>query len=154
MNELTDIQLLDRCSEAFKSVRTSLYEACAYLYQIEQNGAWEGKYSSFSEYVEQECQISRGQASKLLTVWRYFVIERGVSQAKLEKIDAEKLYLATKLPQETFSGVRSPDDLLTIAREWSRQDFRDELASHEGVDCGHPEGKRIVLCGICSKRVG
>lgn len=147
MNNLSKTILHD-CSEAFKAARRSVYEGAALLYQIQQENAWEGHFSGFSEYVEQECQLSKGYASKLLQAWEFYVIEGGVSPRNLVGVDAEKLYLATKLP----SG--SVQQRFVKACEWSRSDFRDELASSEGVDCGHPDEKRVIICGQCSRRVG
>lgn len=146
--------ILKDCSDAFNLARKSIYEGTALLYRIEQEKLYTGHFESFSAYVEGECQLSKGYASKLLTAYRFYCIDRGVSHDKLDGIDPEKLYLSTKLPQETLTSVRSPEDLLVYAREWSREDFRDELHSKMGVDCRHPEDKRIVLCGVCNKRVG
>lgn len=139
--------ILRECSEAFKAARRSVYEGAALLYQIDQTNAWEGHFGSFSEYVEQECQLSKGYASKLLQSWEYYVVNGGVSPRNLVGVDAEKLYLATKLPKGT------PEQRFVKAMEWSRADLRDELASDEAGDCQHPDEKRIVLCTVCGKRL-
>lgn len=153
MTELQNFTLLKNGADCFNAARKNLYAGAAILYEIEQTKAWEGSYSSFTEYVEQQCQLSKGFASKLLQSWKFYVVDRGVSHAKLEGVDAEKLYLSTKLPQETLTGIRSPDDMLLIAREWSREDLRAELSTHDGKECDHPEDKRVILCGCCGKRV-
>lgn len=148
MNELIKYGLLRTAAEYFQTARTHIYAGAKLLYEIDQTNAWEGKYSSFSEYVEQECQLSRGFASKLLQAWKYYVIDGGVSHDKLVGIDAEKLYLALRLP----SG--SPEDKLLKAREWNRDDLRAELSTTDGMECQHPEEKHVILCGKCSRRIG
>lgn len=147
MKLLTNQELLKDAAQCFKEARKNIYEGAALLYQIDESKAWEEHYSSLSEYVEQECQISRGFASKLLTLWRFYVIERGVAQKNLHGIDYEKLYMAIKLPQASGPS----ENLLTIAREWNREDIRAELSTTDGKECEH--GKTIRLCTNCGKRV-
>lgn len=141
-------QVLKEAADAFKSARRSVYEGAALLHRIKEESLYEGQFSSFNEYCETECQLSRGYVSKLLTAYEYYVIDQKVSPRNFYDIDYEKLYFSTKLPTGT------PEQRLVKAREWSRDDFRAELSSKEGVDCAHPEDKHIVLCGVCSKRVG
>lgn len=147
MTELST-QVLTDAAECFQNARRSIYEGAALLYRIREENLYEGQFSSFGEYVEQECQLSKGYASKLLQAWEYYVIEGGVSPRNLQGVDAEKLYLAIKLPTGT------PEQRFIKAHEWSRQDFRDELSTKDGLDCAHPEDKRVILCGVCLKRVG
>lgn len=141
--------LLDKAADCFTAARKNIYDGAKYLYEINETNAWEGRYSSFSEYVEQECQISKGFASKLLQVWKFYVIDRGATPRSIEGVDAEKLYLATKLPQD---DKRSSTDLITIAREWNREDFRAAITP--AVDnCDHPPECRVTLCTQCHSRV-
>lgn len=139
--------ILADAAKCFNEARKNVYGGAALLYQIQENKLWEGQYSSFSEYVEQECQIGKSQASKLIQAWKYYVIEGGVSQNKLTGIDADKLYLTTKLPTGTI------EQRLVKAREWNRDDLRAELSTVDGEECKHPEGKRVVLCGVCGRKV-
>lgn len=147
MHSLAATVLRD-AAQCFQNARRSVYEGAELLYRIREESLFIGQFSSFKEYVEQECQLSAGYASKLLTAWEYYVVNGGVSPRNLVGVDAEKLYLATKLP------TGSVQQRFVKACEWSRSDFRDELASSEGVDCAHPEDKRVIICGQCSKRVG
>lgn len=140
--------ILSDAAACFNSARKNVYAGAALLYQIQEHNLWEGKYSSFSEYVEQECQIGKSQASKLVQAWKYYVVDGGVPQGKLTGIDADKLYLAAKLPTGTV------EQRLVKAREWNRDDLRAELSTVDGKECEHPEDKRVTICGICSKRVG
>lgn len=146
MKQLSPTILADAAA-CFKNARKNVYEGAALLYQIDENNIWEGQYSSFSEYVEQECQIGKSQASKLIQAWRYYVIEGGVSKSQLVGIDADKLYLTTKLPTGTV------EQRLIKAREWNRDDLRAELSTVDGKECDHPDNKRVVLCGVCGRRV-
>jgi len=145
--ELSNNKLLTDTATCFKMARKGIYEGTRLLYQVRETNAWEGAFSSFSEYVEQECQISRSGASKLLQVWEYYVLEGRVSQLNLEGVDSEKLYMALKLPTGTA------EEKLLKAREWNREDLRAELYTTGGNDCEHPSENRVTICGQCSKRV-
>lgn len=146
MNELSTNVLRD-AAQCFQNARRSVYEGAALLYRIRKESLYEGQFSSFGEYIETECQLSPGYVSKLLTAWEYYVVEGGVSPRNLEGVDAEKLYLATKLP------AGSTEQRFIKAHEWSRRDLRDELSTKDGKECEHPAESRVTICGVCSKRV-
>lgn len=146
MGKLTTT-ILKEAANCFSQARKNVYQGAEFLYQIQKHAMWEGSYSSFNEYVETECQLSKSYASKLIQVWTFYVIEGGLPQKDLLEIDAEKLYLSTKLPRG------SVEQRLVRAREWSRDDMRAELASDEHGDCRHPKDKRVVLCGVCGRRL-
>lgn len=137
--------ILDQAAQCFTSARRNIYEGTALLYRIDQEKSWEGQFSSFGEYVEQECQLSQGYASKLLQSWKFYVIDGGLSQAKLNGVDAEKLYLALKLPDGT------PEKRLIQAQTLSRQELRAELAEKDGEDCQHEQ--TVTICSRCHQRV-
>ena len=140
--------ILKDASVAFHNARRSVYDGVRLLYIIHEENLWQAQYSAFGEYVEQECQISAGHASKLISLWKFYVVEGGVHQKQLVGIDADKLYLAAKLPTGTI------EQRLVKAQEWNRRDLKDALAEDEnGVDCQHPEDKRVVICGVCQRRV-
>lgn len=145
---ITPRTVLKQAAGFFKDARRSIYEGAALLYKIEQEKLWEGAYSSFTEYVEEECQLSRGFASKLLQVWKYYAIEGGVLPQNLSGVDSDKLYFAMRLPSGTV------EERLVKAREWNRGDLRAELSTTEDGDCQHPEESRIILCSKFGKRVG
>lgn len=129
--------LLARCSEAFKRLRTSVWEAAGLLYQVREENAAGADLRAFSRYVEQDLGVSRGFASKLLKAYEHFVIEGGVSLAKLQGLDHEKAYLATRL-----GG--SVADQLSKALTLSRNELREEQAEDEPHD-----HRWVTVCSIC-----
>lgn len=140
--------VLKEASDCFKNARRSVFEGVELLFCIQKETLYDGAYTSFWEYVEQECQLSRGQASKLLQSYEFYVLKGGVSHAKLTDIDPEKLYLALKLPTGTV------EQRLVKAREWNRRDLQDALSEDEnGGQCTHPADKHVTICGVCQRRV-
>lgn len=135
--------LLQSASNAFKDARRGLMEGAQYLFQIDQENAWELHYSSFGEFVEQECQISRSSASKLLQTYKFYVIDHGVSPAKIENIDTEKLYAALRLEGDV-------EKKLAMAETLSRSEIRNELKDPDD-SCLHEH--TYTICRACHKRV-
>ncbi len=142
---ITDV--LDLAAHCFGQARHKFVEGSAHLYKIQEEKLWEGKYSSFGEFVEQGCGISEAFASKLVKVYRYYHIEHGLSPRKLEAIDTEKAYMAINL-----NG--NPEHKLLKAQEWNRQELKDELASGpNGEDCEHKVLVVKHFCKACSRAV-
>lgn len=136
--------ILKDCAVAFKSARQGLLQGAALLSTISKDKLWENDYTSFGEYVEQECQISQGYASKLITAYEHYVVQGGLSHAKLSATDPEKLYLAIKL-------IGTPEEQAVKAETLTRTELKQEIVSQDGVECAHPT--HITICSQCHVRV-
>lgn len=143
INMKPTLQILDSAAQCFTDARKNLIEGAALLYEISAGELWKEKYDSFGEYVEEECRISQGMASKLVNIHGYFVLKAGVSPAKLTHIDSEKLYLAMSLPG-------TPQKQLASAESLTRSEMRAELKDPQDK-CLHEECFKI--CRACHKRV-
>jgi hypothetical protein len=137
------IQILDSAAECFGSARKNLMEGAKLLYEISTGELWKERHDSFGAYVEEECKISQGMASKLVNVYGYFVLKAGVPHAKLTSIDTEKLYLAMSLPGTPLKQLASAESL-------TRSEIRAELKDPEDK-CLHE--KCFKICSNCHKRV-
>lgn len=136
--------ILRDCATAFKEVRRTVNGAAKMLWEISEKELWKGQFQSFGEYLERECQISSSFAAKLVRVYGHYVLDNRASERQIEAIDAEKLYLASRL-QLPF------DQQLIRASSWSRQELRAELASGGNSECTHPS--KIEICTKCHARV-
>jgi hypothetical protein len=94
--------------------------------------------------VESECQISASYASKLVKTYEHYVIQGGLSHAKLKATDPEKLYLAIALKG-------SPERQAVKAETLSRQELKAETHEVDGKDCEHLT--TIKICANCHARV-
>jgi len=141
----TTFNILETAASCFKQAQKNLIQGAALLYQINSEKTWESNYSSFGEFVEQECGISTSMASKLLKAYSFYAIEAKIPQQELENVDYEKLYLTTALKDMT------PEEKLIRAKSWSRSEIKAELHQKDGKDCEHPE--TIHICATCHKRV-
>lgn len=135
------MNLLDETITIFQTIRSGVVLAMQKLYQVKEEGAWEGKYSSFGEFVEEGLGISQGFASKLLTVNKHYLLEGAVSPEQITGIDYEKLYMASKL------GGRV-EEQLAKAKTLSRS----ELKLEKGDEDQHAH-EPITICRHCSVRL-
>lgn len=136
------INLIDETLKIFRTVRASMVMAMQKLYEVHSTDAWKGRYSSFGEFVEDGCGVSQGTASKLLKVYKHYVLEGGVSQRNLEGVDSEKLYLAISLKG-------TPEEKLEKARALSRTELKLERNDEE--PCLHEN--LITICSNCRLRI-
>lgn len=136
--------VLERAAKCFTSARQSVMDGTPLLHEIREKRLYDGRYASFGEYVEQECQISQSFAAKLCKVYEHYVIQGGVARAQLKEVDSEKLYLAISLPG-------TPDFQAVRAQTWSRAEIKAELASNGGEECLHTE--QVTICAHCHKRI-
>jgi len=134
--------VLDETASFFTTARQNLMAGAAGLYKIRTEELWKEKYASFAEYLE-DIQVSQGMASKLISTFQFYVLDNGFSQAKLENIDHEKLYLALKLEG-------TAEKKYTSALTLSRQELRQEVIDPND-ECTHPE--TIKICASCHRRV-
>lgn len=137
---------LEKAVACFGAARKRMAEGSAYLYMISEQKLWDnGQYSSFGEFAESGCGISEAMASKLVKVYKYYVVDNAISLRKLEELDTEKAYLAINLNGQ-------PEHKLLKASEWNRQELKDALAENpDGSECGH---KVLIIkhqCKACSR---
>lgn len=136
------MNLLDTTSEAFRRFKSQVIECMALLWEVKQTEAWKEKYESMEEYIDQDLGVSKGFASKLLTVYGHYVIEGKVSLRNLRGIDYEKLYLASSLPLPVEKQLAKAETL-------SRSELKLERADRNGEH----ECTPITICSKCYKRL-
>ena len=135
------MNLISETPKLFEQGRKLLMQGIKNLWEIRDKGLWKGMTSSFTEYVEDVCQLDKGQASRYLAVYEHFVLHGGVEHAQLGAIDPERLYVARKLKGNI-------DYQLTVAKELSRNELRATITDKD--DCDRHEW--IEICTKCHKR--
>lgn len=136
--------ILDLAPQCFSSARQSIIEGAGYLHQIRERNLWQGRASSFGEYVENECQLSQGYASKLLKAYEHYVLNGGLSRQDIAGVDPEKLYLAIALPG-------TPQEQAIQAQTLSRSEIKTTAAATPEGECSH--AAHITICAVCHKKL-
>lgn len=138
------MNLLDKTEELFHKARISIVEALIALYACHEQEAWKERYGSWGEFVE-VLGLSQSDASKKIKSYTHYVIEGGVSPAKLGEIDLEKAYLAISLDG-------TPEEQIEKAGLLSRQEIKSQK-EYEKHGFEH-EHEIISICKKCSLRLG
>lgn len=131
------MNLLDKTRKSFATVRSSIVEAMQFLWQVKETEAWKESYESFGEYVEQDLGISQGFASKLGTINKTYLLEGGLSPEKLEGIDHDKLYAASRLEGTV-------EEKLAKAMTLSRSELKAEKSDETPHTASFQE-----ICTVC-----
>lgn len=137
--ELTTQDLISSTRELLNAVRGSSIKIGENLYNIKQTLE---SGTDWGDFLRDQFDIGESFASKLMSIHRVLVVEGGISPAKLEGIDGEKLYLSLKL-------AGSAEEKVAKAQTLTRRDLREER-----VDDGHVHsGETVVIHKCCGMRV-
>lgn len=134
MNELTVDGLVQQTKDLLGAVRGSLIKVAQNLYQIKESYTDDKAWGSF---VEEELGISQSFASKLLTINRVYLLEGGLPSERIEGVDYEKLYAATKLDGSVEEKVAKASTL-----------SRSELKQVKNQEKPH-KGQFGSYCSVC-----
>lgn len=138
-------QVLDKCAELFQAGRKNLLAAAGLLYKIKQEELYKVQFETFTEYVEEQCLMDIGQASRLLTTFEHYVVKGGLEPAQLAEINPEKLYLARSLEG-------SPQQQSVKALTLSKQELKSQrILEQTGEEHEH---EPVSICKTCHQRLG
>lgn len=137
MNELTS-PLIQQTKDLLNAVRGSSIKIGENLHNLKTQLPED---TNWADFIRDEFDISESFASKLMTVFKAFVLEGGVSQERLEGIDSEKLYLAAKLEG-------TPDEKIAKASTLTRRELKEERNDEEPH-----EHIPVSICKTCSIRL-
>lgn len=96
------------------------------LWKVSQDKLWEGRFSSWAEFVEsaEGLNKSQGWASKHIAIHEFYTLEGGLLPEQLEGAATESLYMARALPG-------SPEEKVAMARSLSRRELKETKNEHE-----------------------
>lgn len=143
MNEITapkELSEVDKAIFLVKLADSAVSATRALIHKIFADKLWEGRYSSFGEFVESGLNKSQSWASKQLAVYKHYHLEGGIAQELLE-LDTEKLYLAAK-------SEGTPEEQLARAKTLNRLELKQEAneeTPHEHIP--------VSICRVCSIRL-
>lgn len=139
MNQLSTQDLISSTRDLLNAVRGSSIKIGENLHLIKQNT---DASVNWGDLLRDEFDISESFASKLMSIYKGFVVEGGMPREALEGIDSEKLYLALKLDG-------TAEEKIAKAQTLTRRDLREER-----VDDGHVHsGETVLIHKCCGMRV-
>lgn len=142
---MTPSNYLRETIDVVKQIETRFLELAARLYNIRANDLWREGHESYEDFLE-VAKISRGNASMLAKVHEYYVLNGGMTEAKLIGAPYSTLYEA--IPLIADEGVES---VVAKVKLLTRAEIKDEVRDEKHGDCKHEE--IIQICAHCKKRV-
>ena len=140
----THKDILEETPLLFSKARGQIMRGVRNLWEIRDKGLWAGSTSSFTEYVEDVCQLDKGQASRWLTSYEHYAIQGGVDFAQLGAVNPDRLYLARNLKG-------TPKQQMEKALQLSRSELKAQ-AVYEETGSEH-ECVPVTFCRICHRRM-
>lgn len=135
-------ETIDLC----KQIETRFLELSARLYKIKENRLWEGSYESYNEFLD-VARISAGNASKLTSIYQYYVVDGGKDQKQLVGIGYSNLYEAIPLIER--DGI---DVAIVKADTLTRNEIQEEVRDERHGVHKHTLGdERWGKCEVCNK---
>lgn len=129
-----------------KHIESRFIELSERLYTIQNEKLWQSRYDSFNEFLE-DAHITPGEASKLIKIFRTFVIENGVDHSKLSGIGYSKLYEVIPLVEKEGAEMA-----VTKASTLMRSEIQDEVRDKKYGVHDHVVGpERWGACSVCNK---
>jgi hypothetical protein len=122
------------------------------LHKIREEKLWISGYESFEDYCMNLKTYNYGTISKLITVYKKFVLEYEISQEKLAEVGYTVLYKAHKV----LGDKKDAEEFVDNAIIWTGSDINREISSRkigkDIKDCEHEETIVIRLCKTCGER--
>ena len=144
MND-TSITLVEELVEETRGLLTRgkelLVQVAYNLYTLRESGEWKGEYDTFPKYCQEVFELSQSTTSKYMAVAEYFSAK--FLPEDIGPVAMENLYLSTKLEG-------SPEENLSKAKTWSRDDFK--IAKSEDEPHAFEKVCYCKVCGLSEER--
>lgn len=117
------------------------------LYKIKEERVWEIDHRSYAEFL-MEIRVSEGTASKLVAIYKRFVLEYDMPYEKLAECSWNSLYQL--LPLATTKD--KAEELIDDAASLKRGDVEEKVREVNHPDCAHEDTYKLVVCRDCGYR--
>lgn len=132
------------------SIEESFLELGARLMNIRDNCLYEGQWESFEDYLLEFKNISEGTASRLINIYKKFVVEYNFAPKLLAEAGGWSV-LAETLPN--VNSLQEAEYWLGEATALTRTHLRRTLKEHKtGIKmdtCAHLETYTLQICKTC-----
>lgn len=122
------------------------------LHRIKEQKLWQSGYESFEDYCMELKLYNMGTISKLITVYKKFILEYQLPQEKLAGVGYTVLYKA----HSVIKSKEDAEEFVENATIWTGSDINREIASRKSGkdidDCDHENTILVKICKDCGQR--
>ncbi len=134
-----DLSVLETTIVLSRNIDSAIEVLRPLVYKVFAENLWEGKFSSFSEYVEspEGLNKSQGYGSRLKNVEEHYIIKGGATHEQIAGIDDYCLYEARKItkfkqPDGTYRDA-TIEDQIAIAKTLNRKEIKQTLVDQDAT---------------------
>lgn len=122
------------------------------LYQISTANLWMGVYDSFELFLD-ELKVSPATASKLINVYKTFVIKFGMGTEELVKSGWSSLYQVIPLCVDAQSAKEWVEKSSLHTRKDLEIEVQEKKRGVSQYECPHKNSYRIEVCKDCGSKI-
>lgn len=152
MNQIINNKYIKETIELKHGIEGAFIDLGARLKKIRDERMYEGQYDSFAEFLG-EMDMSEGTASRIISVFSFYIEKHGMNRQKLAEAGWSNLYSLMKLTDEntTKKKVQEVVEKAIILR---REDIQEEVRDHRHPNCKHENTHEIhlLVCDDCGLR--
>jgi hypothetical protein len=122
------------------------------LYKVREERLYEAGWGSFEEFCMERKSISKGTASKLITVHELYVVKHKVSSRKLLEVGWTALYAGRNLADSKEGALKFVDDATRLAPQHLKQTITEAKTGVSQADCKHKNAYTMFICPDCGEK--
>lgn len=148
-NELTNLKYCEEALRIKNEIEVRFLELGEMLYEIRVNKLYEPQWSSFYEYCLEFKGLSPSTISKLINVYKKFVLEFNFPQGKLQSVGGWTLLSDISKKCNTKEEA---EHWISKASVLTRNDLKKTVIMDGKEECKHKNTFTITICKDCGER--
>ena len=149
MNNIVPYEYIKETKELVKGIRIDFIRLGGRLLKIRDERLWEGIYESWEEFLE-ELDLSKTSATRIIQVYKVYVIEKGVEPDKIAEAGITNLYEAIPMLEEAKSE-EEVEEIVEKAKTLKRDDIKQEAMKHKAKTHEH-HWHVVEICYKCGAK--
>lgn len=152
MTSLTTTDYVSETISLKRQIEGYFIQLAERLHNIKENRLWEGNYATYSEFL-QEIDISESTSTKLILIYRTFVLNDGLKPEEIAGVSWTTLYEITRVEgkdaRKEFvenANVLKRNDIIGAVNE-----FKTGCVNHDFEEISM---KRCKTCGKLERNYG
>lgn len=157
MTNITEKKNYDYCQHTinFKNgIERNFLELGARLYNIREENLYQPAWETFEEYCMELKGMSYGTVSKLISVYKTYVLEHSFSPEKIIEKGGTwtVLYKGIPLARDKQAATRFLDDIEHLSSRHVEQSVREAKSGVTEETCKHPDEYTLKICPACGRK--
>lgn len=155
MNRQIALQNINFCNEMVQlrnQIETDFLKLGAGLLKIRDGRMFEPNYESFREFCEGEMKMSESKASKLINIYRVFVLEYKLSLKKVAQVGWSNLSSVLPVIKDKSDAETWLDKAILLRQKDLAMEVKERQTGIEQKNCEHSNAYLISVCPDCGDR--